>query len=184
MKIAAHSDNNPHGMEIGGNTSEEALREQYGEGFIGRVYRTTLVVWAITALIVSGRFGPAALVGFTLGTAIALGSLRLIELTVRNLVRPDVQIQARWFRVLCLVKLPVLTIVMAGAAWAVMSGRANVFALVGGVALVHAVIFLKTVSGLLVASLPPLPRPARQSLDFGFRISDFRLGRRNERRQT
>src|SRR5437867_16879 len=120
MKIAAHSDNNPHGMEIGGNTSEEALREQYGEGFLGRVYRTTLVVWAITALIVSGRTilwgiaGPAVLIGFTLGTAIALGSLRLIELTVRNLVRPDVQIQARRFRVLCLVKLPVLTVVLAG----------------------------------------------------------------------
>src|SRR5213083_2728467 len=104
MKIAAHSDNNPFGMEIGSNTSEEALREQYGEGFIGRVYQTTLVVWAITALFVFGRIGLAALVGFTLGAAIALGSLRLIELTVRHLVRPDVQIKASWFRVLCVLK--------------------------------------------------------------------------------
>jgi hypothetical protein len=77
--------------------------------------------------------------------------------------------------VLCLVKLPMLTVVLAGAAWAVMSGRANVFALVGGVALVQAVIFLKAVSGLLVASLPPLPRP----FDFRLRISDFGLGARN-----
>jgi len=173
MKIATNSDNNPFGMTNGCNTNDRALCEQYGEGFIGRVYRTALIAWAITALIVLDRFGLSAMVGLTLGTMLALGSLRIIELTVQSLIRPGVQIEAKWFTLLCFVKLPVLTAVMAGAVWAIVSGAANVFALVAGVAMVHAVILLKAVSGLLLAALPPLPRPAPR-----FAISDlrFRIG--------
>jgi hypothetical protein len=48
-------------------------------------------------------------------------------------------------------KLPLLAVVLGGAAWMSVQQIANPFALVGGVALVQAVMFLKAIGSLLVS---------------------------------
>jgi hypothetical protein len=141
-------------MKLASSTNEKALEGQYDDGFIGRVYRTTAVVWALMAALIYSHSGVEALLGLSIGAAISLGSLRLIELAVRHLLCPGMPTRARHFTLLFLLKLPLLTVVMAGAVWVVMIGLANVFALVGGVALVHGVILLKALGNLVVAALP------------------------------
>jgi hypothetical protein len=158
------SDHNPVVMKDVRSTREEALEAQYDEGFIGRVYRTTAVVWAVVAALVFAQFGTAAMVGLSLGTAIAVGSLRLIEVAVRCLLCPGMPTQPKHFTLFFFLKLPLLTVVMAGAVWIVLSGLANVFALVAGVAMVHGVIFLKAVGNLVVAALPAEERRGTWSL--------------------
>jgi hypothetical protein len=136
----------------------DVLEEQWGLAFITRVYRTSLLVWAVMALLIGSRFGLASFIGLSIGAALALGSLRLIELTVRALVRPDAQVSTRQFTLVLFLKLPLLTVIMLGVVRAVMDGYANVFAFVGGVALVHAVIVLKAVGRWVIA---PMPAEAR-----------------------
>jgi hypothetical protein len=158
METETISDNNHCMMRNQTTSTMDALEEQCGLGFIARIYRTTLLVWMVTALIVGDRFGLAAIVGLSMGTALAAGSLWVIELTVRVLLRPEVQIEARRFMVILFLKLPLLTTLMVGVVWTVMAGYANVFSFVGGIALVHAVIVLKAVGGWMVAGLSPEPR--------------------------
>jgi hypothetical protein len=154
------SDDNRSRMRNQTTAPSDALEEQCGLGFIARIYRTTLLVWVVAAIILADRFGPASFIGLSMGTAIAAGSLRLVELTVRVLLRPEVQVEARRFVLILFLKLPILTTIMVGVVWTVMTGYANVFAFVGGVALVHAVIVLKAVGGWMVVSMPVEPRLA------------------------
>src|SRR5437870_10625565 len=108
MKTETISDNNPGRMRHQTTANLDALDEQCGLAFIARIYRTSLLVWAVTALLIAGRFGLASFVGLSMGAAIALGSLRVIELTVRVLVRPEVQMDARRFMLILFLKLPLL----------------------------------------------------------------------------
>src|SRR5437867_3094925 len=57
--------------------------------FIRRVYRTSVIVWALVALMSYGPGGWTAVIGLTLGTALALGSLRALEWGIRRLMVPD-----------------------------------------------------------------------------------------------
>jgi hypothetical protein len=154
MKTSANCDNNRSVMKIDIPLSGRALDEQYGEGYFSRVYRTSLIVFAVAAALVSGRGGWPALIGLSYGTAISLGGLRAIEIVVRGLFRPGVRLNPKWVTALMVLKLPLLSVVLAGAAWLAVHHLANPFALVGGLALVQAVIFLKAVGSLLVSALP------------------------------
>jgi hypothetical protein len=149
MKTIAHSDNNQIVMTLDKSTTKSTLEEQYGEGYFGRVYRTSLLVFAIAAALAWGRGGLPGLVGLAYGAAISLGSLRAIEIVVRGLFRPEVRLNRRVMVALLILKLPLLAVVLGGAAWLIVQQIANPFALVGGVALVQAVMFLKAVGSLL-----------------------------------
>jgi hypothetical protein len=155
MKTETNIDNNLLVTAVDNRFDKGALEGQYGAGFIGRVYRTTLVAWATVALLLFNHYGLAAVLGLSIGTAVSLGSLYSVELTVRLLTRPGVHAGGRYFTLLLFLKLPLLTAVMAAAVWAVLSGVANVFTLVAGVALVHGVILLKAVGGVVVAGVAP-----------------------------
>jgi hypothetical protein len=161
MKTIARSDNNRSVMTLDTLPTRETLEEQYGEGYFGRVYRTSLLVFAIAAVLVWSRGSLPGLIGLSYGAAISLGSLRAIEIVVRGLFRPEVRLNRRIMVALMIVKLPLLALVLGGAAWMVAEQIANPFALVGGVALVQAVMFLKAVGSLLVSS--PTAEPARVS---------------------
>ncbi len=49
-------------------------------------------------------------------------------------------------------KLPLLTVALGAAVWAAMTGIANIFALVGGIVLVQAVIVLKAVGAWMLSA--------------------------------
>lgn len=160
MKTGANLDHNRLVMTNDESTGKEALDEQYGEGYFSRVYRTSLIVFAVAAVLVTGRGGWPALIGLSYGAAISLGGLRAIEIVVRGLFRPGVRLNPKWVTALMVLKLPLLSIVLAGAAWLAVHHLADPFALVGGLALVQAVIFLKAVGSLLVSAFPAEPARA------------------------
>ena len=153
------------GIYPGKNALEEQYEEQYDEGYFGRVYRTSVVVFGIAAVMLYGRGGLPALIGFTYGAAVSLASLRAIELFARHFLRPERHLKRARVAMLMVLKLPVLGLVLSGAAWLAAHQVANVFALVGGVALVQTVIFLKTVGAALVAALSPEPVPAQHVIE-------------------
>jgi len=85
-----------------------------------------------------------------------------MELFVRHFLRPERHLNRARVAMLMVLKLPVLGLVLSGAAWLAAHQVANVFALVGGVALVQSVIFLKTMGAALVAALSPEPVSAQR----------------------
>ncbi len=131
---------------------KDTLEDQYGEGYFHRVYRTSLIAFVVLTALAWGRGGLPAVIGLSYGAVLSLGGLRAIEFVVRGLFRPGVRLNPRWIVALMVLKLPLLTLALGGAAWMVVRQIANPFALVGGVALVQAVMFLKAVGSLLVSS--------------------------------
>jgi hypothetical protein len=158
METEATLDHNLHVMKTDPPVIKGALEEQFGEGYFGRVYRTSIGVFLVVAAMLSGCGGLPAVVGFAYGAALSLASLRLIEMGVRYLLHPGMSLNRARISMLMVLKLPVLALVLSGAAWLVTHHLANVFALVGGLALTQAVIVLKTVGASLVAAVSPEPR--------------------------
>jgi hypothetical protein len=156
-------------MKIDLPAGNNALEELYGEGYFGRVYRTSLAVFVLVALMVAGRGGLPAVIGYSYGAAVSLGSLKLIELMVRWFLRPELPWNRARVSLLMVLKLPFLTVILAGAAWMSVHGVANVFALVGGLGLAPAVIFLKTAGAGLLNVLPSLPVPTARTAKSGAR---------------
>jgi hypothetical protein len=150
-------DDTLHDMKSATRTGKNAWEELYGEGYFSRVYRTAWIVFAVVAMMLGGRAGLPALVGFAYGGVVSLGSLKVVELMVRWFLRPDLPWNRARVGLLMVLKLPFLTMVVALGAWMSVHGIANVFALVGGLALAPTVIFLKTASVGLLNVLPEVP---------------------------
>ncbi|MBM3460320.1 MAG: hypothetical protein FJX77_17510 [Armatimonadetes bacterium] len=119
--------------------------------FLPKVYRTSTQVGVVAALILMGLDQRALGVGLLLGLAVALLSTWSVEVTVRLLFKEGSFAGVKLAVAACF-KLPVLLAALFGVAWAVMNGHANVFMVVGGVLLVHAVIFFGILSQALAAS--------------------------------
>jgi hypothetical protein len=121
----------------------------------GPVYRTALLACLIgaPAAFISG--GLSGVIGFGYGAALALVSMRSIELTVRGLFSADVRMAQLWFGALVTLKFLLLAVVLTGAVWLATHGPANLYAVVAGIALVHAVILMKAVEAWLLEALPP-----------------------------
>src|SRR5436190_1579122 len=160
MKTNAISDDTLHEMKIDRPAGKNALEELYGEGYFGRVYRTSLIVFALVAMMIAGRGGLPALIGFSYGGAVSLGSLKLVELMVRWLLRPDLPWNRARVSLLMVLKLPLVSVIIAAAAWMAVHGIANVFALVGGLGMAPAMIVLKTAGAALLTVLPEQPASA------------------------
>src|SRR5260370_40486359 len=104
MKSSANSDNNRSVMKLDPCPSKEALDEPYGDGYFARVYRPSLVVFAMAALLVCGRGSLPGLIGLSYGAAISFGSLWAIERVVRGFFRPGVRWKRRQVAALMVLK--------------------------------------------------------------------------------
>lgn len=119
------------------------------EGFIGRVYRTSVYVWAFGLMVSWSIAGAHAALGWTVGSAVSLGLLRGIEWFIRGTMRPGNERAGRAVVIVGLLHWPVLIGVLGVAIWL---GRAHflyIVAFCAGLALTGAVILLKVV-GMLV----------------------------------
>ncbi len=110
------------------------------EGFIRRTYRTSAWVLLLTVLYLMGFGAFQAAWSVAAGTGLALLVLFAFEWVVRGLFAPGRR-PPNWLMLqVALVKLPLLSLVLY---LVVHSGWFHLGAFAGGVALVHAVIFLK-----------------------------------------
>jgi hypothetical protein len=157
MPIETSVDDTPRVGKADGLLDADEQDGLLSNGYLRRVYRTTLWAWAVLAAVLFTNQGLPAFLGLTMGTVIAVGSLRLLELTVLLFLRPGVVTRPNQVAVLLNLKLPLLTVLLAGAVWASMIGVANIFALVGGIVLVQGVIVLKAVGAWLLTIMPPVP---------------------------
>src|SRR2546423_1014301 len=108
MKSIADSGNNRIVVTLGTSPTKNTLEEQYGEGYFGRVYRTSMLAFLVLAALVWSRGGLPGLIGLSYGAALSLGGVRAIEIMVRGLFRPGVRWNPRWIVALMLLKLPLL----------------------------------------------------------------------------
>jgi hypothetical protein len=141
----------PRMKESGGDSLSEIHSED--------VYRPALLACLVGALPAFISGGLAGVVGLVSGAALALVSLRTLELTVRRLFRPDVPLVGTWFGVLIALKFLMLAVVLTGAVWLASHRAINLYAIVAGVALVHGVILMHAVEAWLREALPPYSRP-------------------------
>lgn len=122
------------------------------EGFVGRVYRTSAIVWAFGALVTWSFAGLHAVVGWTFGSAVSVGLLAGIEWIVRKAVTPGNLRAKRILTNVALLHWPVILAVMALAIWLSGQRTAYLIAFAAGLSLTQAVIMLKAV-GMLVLQL-------------------------------
>lgn len=120
------------------------------EGFLGRVYRTSAIVWAFGALIAWSFAGFYAAFGWTFGSAISVGLLAGIEWLVRKAVTPGNLRAKKVLTNAAVLHWPIILGIMALAIW--LSGRhvAYLIAFAAGLGLAEAVIVLKTVGAVIV----------------------------------
>jgi len=120
------------------------------EGFLGRVYRTSAVVWAIGTAISWGVAGPAAAVGWTVGSALSMGVLRGFEWMARRSFVPGAHETRRDFARFSIVKLPIILLVLVGVV--LIGGRSfePIAAFCAGIILTQAVIVLKALGLVIV----------------------------------
>jgi hypothetical protein len=120
-------------------------------GFIGRVYRTSVIVYAIVSVYVLAHLGVPGWLGLTAGVGLALLSLRTIEWCAKRFLAPQDASRRRsfpWWGV-AIGKYLVFAVIVAGIVRAAQVQYLNLFAFLGGFALVHAVIVLKAIGASL-----------------------------------
>ncbi|MGC8861482.1 MAG: hypothetical protein ACP5R5_01760 [Armatimonadota bacterium] len=84
------------------------------EGFLGRVYRTSVVVWAIGTGLSCGIAGLPAAAGWTCGSILSVGLLRAFELMARQYLATGADTGKRSFGRFSAVKLPIILLVLVG----------------------------------------------------------------------
>jgi hypothetical protein len=111
------------------------------EGFIGRTYRTTAAVWAVGALLCLAAGRPLAALGLTIGSALGLLMLLMLDRTIRRTFVPGAVRPARRLLKMGLLKFLIVTSVVTAV---IFTRRFDlVLAFCGGVGLTQAVMFLK-----------------------------------------
>ena len=120
------------------------------EGFLGRVYRTSAVLWAIGTAISWGIAGLPAAAGWTVGSALSMGVLWGFERMARRSFTPGAHDARRHFARFSAVKLPIILVVLLGIV--PIGGRsfAAIAAFCAGVILTQAVIVLKALGLVIV----------------------------------
>ncbi len=119
--------------------------------FLPHVYRRSTLVAVAAALIFNGLDQRAIALGLMAGLAVALFSTWSVEMTVRLLFKEGQFASLKLLAAAC-VKLPMLLTVLLGVAWGAMQGYLNIFAVVGGILLVHGTLFAMIAGKALVAS--------------------------------
>jgi hypothetical protein len=144
------------------------IDEHRESGFIGRVYRTSAVVYAIVSLYVWSYAGIAGFLGLTAGVAMALLSLRSIEWSAKRFLaslgegatRRRTSRLVPWWGI-ALGKYLIFALLVAGIVRASEARSLNLIAFLGGFALVHAVIVLKAIGASWVTGREQVDKHAR-----------------------
>jgi hypothetical protein len=133
--------------------SEEPLIPGFGLdlSFFPRVYRTSLVLIVLGALLVWERFKAPAALGWMVGSCMSLGALATVEWSVRRFVRPEAPAMNR------LIGATMAKILLAAALMAVIfvgaqRGWVAPLWVLAGFALPHGVVFLKLIGRAVVAA--------------------------------
>jgi len=119
------------------------------EAFIKRVYRTSVYVWLVVTLVLLSFRSLGGVAGWTLGSAVSMGTLRSLEWIVRRAFVPGNLKAGSALGKVSLLKIAVLLPILGLAVWASSRSVAFVFAFCAGVVLTQAVIFLKVVVALI-----------------------------------
>ena len=120
------------------------------EGFIGRVYMTSAVVWAFGVIVSWSLAGPYAALGWTVGSAVSIGVLAGIERIVRRAVMPGDPRRGKRMIKAAALHWPIILVLLSAAVW--LSGRrvAYLVAFAAGLGLAQAVIALKAIGIFII----------------------------------
>lgn len=124
-------------------------------GFLDRVYRTGLVVWAIGIIIILARVGAGSASGWTAGCAFSFAVLAAIEWFVRKCFVPGNDKAGSTFTLFAFLKMPALLILLAGAIFLGKDIEGFIWAFCAGVGLVQVVIILKVVGSAVNGRINP-----------------------------
>jgi hypothetical protein len=121
------------------------------EGFIKRVYRTSVFVWIFLLVWCAALRSAAGAIGITVGLGLSLGSLMHIERLVKALFTPDNISQAGRRPVRKLIAIGFVKYAIIGAVlWGVLrSGWASPVGLAIGIGLPYLVILLKALGSAI-----------------------------------
>ena len=120
------------------------------EAFIKRVYRTSVYVWLFVTLVLLSFRSLGGVAGWTLGSAVSMGTLWSLEWIVRRAFVPGNLNAKSALAKFSFLKIAAILPILGMAVWAGTYSVAYVFAFCAGVVLTQAVIFLK-VLGMLIS---------------------------------
>ena len=112
--------------------------------FFHRVYRTSLIVALLGALLMWEAFGAPGVLGWLWGVALSLLALASLEWSIRRFIRPEAR-SARSLVGIMLVKMVAITVILALAFAAALRGWISLIWVLVGFMLPHAVVMLKLV---------------------------------------
>ena len=112
--------------------------------FIHRVYRTSLVVALLGALLIWESRGVPSLLGWLWGVALSLLALASLEWSIRHFIRPGTRSAGSLVGIM-LVKMVVIAVILALAFVAALRGWIALPWVLAGFTLPHAVVALKLV---------------------------------------
>jgi hypothetical protein len=138
-------------------SAETAFGTRGEKSYLTKVYRSAIRVSVLGAAVAVASSGLPGLIGFVVGAALALASVRIIQLIVCHVMRPGEVLMLERLLLLNLLKLPLLIAALVGVAWLVMNHIASPFALAVGVGLVPGVMFWGAVEDWLASVLPAYP---------------------------
>jgi hypothetical protein len=119
--------------------------------FIHRVYRTSIIVGIIAALLIWERFGPRAAMGWSLGSTLSLFALAMLEWSVRRYIQPGAK-SMRSLIVVSLAKTLLMFVVLGLSYVAATNGWLSLLWVLPGFMLPHLIIGLKFVGQKVVAT--------------------------------
>jgi len=123
-------------------------RDGLDQGFFKQVYNRAAQVGVAACLLLLGFEQRAIALGLMSGLAVGMFSLWTVEATVRLLFNGGGNAGVK-LAIGATVKMPLVLGGLLGIAWAGRHGHLNVFAVIGGVLLVHSTIFLMAIGAAM-----------------------------------
>lgn len=119
------------------------------QSFFPSVYRLSLVIWAIGAAAFGILTGLSGSAGWTVGSALSVGVVRSLEITIRRNFVPGAANPGRGLKRASLLRLPTVIVILV--ALVLLGGRdfALVIGFCAGALVVQAAIVLKTLGALV-----------------------------------
>jgi hypothetical protein len=120
-------------------------REGLDRAFFMKVYQRSAIIGVIASLIFLGFDQKQAALGLFSGLVVGLFSLWKVEVTTKLLFNGGKHAGLK-LAIGAFIKLPFSLVGLTAVAWAAFNGYMNIFAVVGGVLLVHATMLVMTVA--------------------------------------
>jgi hypothetical protein len=120
-------------------------------GFFSRVYKTSLVLIVIGALLIWERYKTPAALGWIVGSGMSLGGLAMVDWAVRRFLTAESPAMGPLIGT-SMAKIIGAAVVLAGIFAAAMRGWIGLIWVLAGFALPHTVVFLKLIGRAVVAA--------------------------------